>query len=125
MRDPEPRQSAACWIAATGDGSFYVANAGSATLSGYHVDGSGTVTLLPSVATTAGGPIDLVASPDGRFVYSENGGAGTIDEFAVQADGSLAAIGQSTRLDAHVIEPLRYDGRRSVAIHRHAVLGFR
>ena len=98
-------QKAACWIAAAG-GNFYVANVGSATSSAYNVAGNGTVTLLPTTASTAGGPIDLVASSDGRFLYSENGGAGTIDEFRVNADGSLTSIGQITGLAAHVIEGL-------------------
>jgi hypothetical protein len=43
-------------------------------------------------------------SSDGHFVYSENGGAGTIDEFRVEVDGSLTVIGQITGLAAHVIE---------------------
>jgi 6-phosphogluconolactonase (cycloisomerase 2 family) len=98
-------QSAACWIAAA-NGHLYVANAGSSTLSAYNVAADGTVTLLPTTASTAGGPIDLVASSDGRFVYSENGGAGTIDEFRVNADGSLMPIGRITGLAAHVIEGL-------------------
>jgi hypothetical protein len=58
------------------------------------------------VTPTAGGPIDVVASSDGRFVYSENGGAGTIDEFRVESSGALTAIGQVTSLAAHVIEGL-------------------
>jgi 6-phosphogluconolactonase (cycloisomerase 2 family) len=97
-------QAAASWIAAAGNGNFYVANAGSSTLSGYHVGAGGAVSLSPSTAATAGGPIDLAASSDGQFVYSENGGAGTIDEFRVEATGSLSAIGQITGLHAHVIE---------------------
>jgi 6-phosphogluconolactonase (cycloisomerase 2 family) len=97
-------QTAACWIAAAGNGRFYVANAGSATLSAYHVAADGTVTLLPATTPTAGGPIDLAVSADGRFVYSENGGAGTIDEFRVEANGALTSIGQITGLQAHVIE---------------------
>ena len=74
--------------------------------SAFNVAGNGTVTLLPTTASTAGGPIDLVASSDGRFLYSENGGAGTIDEFRVNGDGSLTSIGQITGLAGHVIEGL-------------------
>jgi 6-phosphogluconolactonase (cycloisomerase 2 family) len=97
-------QTAACWIAAAADGTFFVANAGSATLSGYRVAADGTVTLLPTTTATAGGPIDLAVSSDGHFVYSENGGAGTVDEFRVETNGSLTPIGQITGLSAHVIE---------------------
>src|SRR4051812_25891194 len=70
-------QKAACWIAATANSNFYVGNTGSASLSGFHVAADGSVTLLPGTTATAGGPIDLAASPDGLFLYSENGGAGT------------------------------------------------
>jgi hypothetical protein len=61
---------------------------------------------LSGTTTTAGGPIDLVSSSDGHFVYSENGGAGTIDEFRVESNGSLTSIGQISGLQAHVIEGL-------------------
>jgi 6-phosphogluconolactonase (cycloisomerase 2 family) len=98
-------QTAACWIAAA-NGHFYVANAGSATISAYNVASDGSVSLLPTTASTSGGPIDLVASSDGHLLYSENGGAGTIDEFRVNADGSLTSIGRITGLAAHVIEGL-------------------
>src|SRR5262249_61730144 len=96
-------QTAACWIAVA-NGNFFVANAGSGTLSTFHVAADGTVTLSPTTTPTAGGPRDLVASSDGRFLYSENGGAGTIDEFRVETNGSLPPIGQITRLGGHVIE---------------------
>jgi 6-phosphogluconolactonase (cycloisomerase 2 family) len=98
-------QSAACWIVRVGS-DFYVANAGSSTLSTFSVDAGGAVTLEPGTTPTAGGPIDVVASSDGHFVYSENGGAGTIDEFRVESNGGLTPIGQITGLNAHVIEGL-------------------
>jgi 6-phosphogluconolactonase (cycloisomerase 2 family) len=75
-------------------------------LSAYHVAGDGTVALLPTTTPTAGGPIDLVVSSDGRFVYSENGGADTVDEFRIETNGALTLIGQVTGLNAHVIEGL-------------------
>ena len=40
--------------------------------------------------------MDAVASPDGRDLYVRGGAAGTVDEFAVHADGSLTPIGSVT-----------------------------
>lgn len=40
-----------------------------------------------------GGPIDLAASSDDQFLYVESGGTGTVDEFRVNSDGALVAIG--------------------------------
>lgn len=90
-------QKAACW-SVIAKGYVYVANAGSASITGYR-DDHGVLSLLdPSgvTATTDAGPIDLAASSDGRFLYEEATGAGAIDEFAVNADGSLTRIGALT-----------------------------
>ena len=42
-------------------------------------------------ATTNPGPIDLAAS--GGYLYAETGTNGTVDEFAVNSDGTLTPIG--------------------------------
>jgi 6-phosphogluconolactonase (cycloisomerase 2 family) len=88
-------QAALCWIIGE-SGNFYVANAGSATISGYHVDANGTPTLIGStgvVGRTEAGAIDMAASSDQRFLYAESGGAGTVDEFQVNSDGTLTKLG--------------------------------
>jgi 6-phosphogluconolactonase (cycloisomerase 2 family) len=55
--------------------------------------------LLDAVAaTTNPGPIDLAAS--GGFLYAETGAQGTVDEFAVNGDGTLTPIGAVTVLPA-------------------------
>ena len=90
-------QKAACW-SVIAKGYLYVANAGSATITGYR-DDHGVLSLLdPSgvTATTDAGPVDLAASSDGRFLYEQATGAGAIDEFAVNDDGSLTRIGALT-----------------------------
>jgi 6-phosphogluconolactonase (cycloisomerase 2 family) len=77
-------------------GYFFVANAGSADLSGYAINSAGALSLINGskvAASTGGGPIDLAASGDGRYLYVESGGTGTVDEFRVSSDGSLVAIG--------------------------------
>ncbi|HSS10078.1 MAG TPA: hypothetical protein VLL25_09345 [Acidimicrobiales bacterium] len=88
-------QAAGCWIHAA-RGTYYVANTGSANLSGFHVDAQGHVSLVGTtgiVAATAGGPIDMAVAAGGRFLYLETAAAGTVYEFHVNADGTLTQIG--------------------------------
>ena len=98
-------QAAACWIAPGSSGRYFVANAGSNTISTYRVASNGHVSLSPTTAATSGGPIDLVTTPGDHYLYSENGGAGTIDEFAVHG-GSLTRIGTVNDLTAGTVEGL-------------------
>jgi 6-phosphogluconolactonase (cycloisomerase 2 family) len=88
-------QTALCWITAA-RGFFYVANAGSNNLSAYRVGVNGELSLVGStgvVASTGTGPIDMAATPDGQYLYAEAGGSGAVDEFAVNGNGTLTAIG--------------------------------
>jgi DNA-binding beta-propeller fold protein YncE len=88
-------QAATCWVTAA-RGYFFVANAGSADLSGYVINAAGALSLINGSqvsASTGGGPIDLAASSDGQYLYAESGGTGTVNEFRVNADGTLVAIG--------------------------------
>jgi 6-phosphogluconolactonase (cycloisomerase 2 family) len=94
LSDPKSQsdgQAALCWILRIGD-FYFVSNTGSNNLSSFTVDASGTPTLLQAVAaSTNPGPIDLATS--GGFLYAETGTNGTVDEFAVNGDGSLTPIG--------------------------------
>jgi 6-phosphogluconolactonase (cycloisomerase 2 family) len=95
-------QAATCWSVRIGD-HLYTANAGSNTISGYRIGAAGALSLLdPSgvSARTDAGPVDLAASPDGRFLYQEATGAGAVDGYAVAADGSLTSIGTVAGLPA-------------------------
>jgi 6-phosphogluconolactonase (cycloisomerase 2 family) len=97
-------QAALCWITTAG-GYYYVANAGSNDLSGYSIAPNGTPTLVGAtgvVATTDAGPIDIAASQDGSTVYSEDGGAGAVDEFHVNGGGSLTDLGSVAGLGAGI-----------------------
>ena len=76
-------------------GLFYVSNAGSATLSGFRSSLGGGLTLLGTTPTD-GGTVDASASADGRFLYTQTGASGIVDEFRVNGDGSLTAIGSVT-----------------------------
>lgn len=85
-------QAALCWVTRVGD-TFFVANAGSASISAYTIDAAGTPSLVGVAGRTEAGAIDLAGTPDGRFLYAESGGAGTVDVFAVGVGGTLAKVG--------------------------------
>jgi 6-phosphogluconolactonase (cycloisomerase 2 family) len=98
-------QKALCWITTAGE-YYYVANAGSNSVSAYVVSFNGTPTLVGStsegVASTDTGPIDLTASANGKFLYVEAGGAGAVDEFQVNPGGSLSDLGSVAGLGAGI-----------------------
>ena len=90
-RSASDGQTALCWILRVGD-VYYVSNTGSNDLSSFTVDSAGQPALLQAVAaTTNPGPIDLATS--GGYLYAETGTNGTVDEFAVNSDGTLTSIG--------------------------------
>ena len=90
-------QAALCWIQRVGR-FFYVSNTASNTLSSFTIEGGQPTLLAPVAATTETGPIDLTSPKGTRFLYAETGVLGTVDEFAVNADGTLTRIGTVTGL---------------------------
>ena len=95
-------QMAACW-SVVAQGHVFVANSGSANITGYNEDASGGLTLHDAsgvTAATGGGPVDMAVTQDGQFLYEEANAAGEIDEFHVNADGSLSLIGTVAGLGA-------------------------
>ena len=97
LTDPKSQpdgQVALCWIIRVGS-YYYVSNTGSNTLSGYTVAPDGQPSLIGTtgiVATTEPGPIDMTSPSGTSFLYAETGG-GTVEEFAVNSDGSLTQLG--------------------------------
>jgi 6-phosphogluconolactonase (cycloisomerase 2 family) len=89
--DSEPTgQLATCWVI-NSDGTFYVSNAASGTLSLF-TSARGVLTDHGTAATDAG-TIDAAASSDGRYLYVQAGGAGVLDIFHINWDGTLSANG--------------------------------
>jgi 6-phosphogluconolactonase (cycloisomerase 2 family) len=86
-------QAATCWVVGTG-GHLYVDNAGSGSVSIFDVTDSGLA--AGGQAGTHGGTIDAAVSSDARNLYVQTGATGTVDEFAIAADGSLTPIGSVT-----------------------------
>ena len=91
-------ETAACWVVVSSDGRFaYTTNAGSGSVSGYRIAFDGTITLLDSKGVTGktgkgSGPIDMVLSNDGRYLFTLNGGNNTIGAFKVHVDGNLSRL---------------------------------
>jgi 6-phosphogluconolactonase (cycloisomerase 2 family) len=95
-------QAATCWIVGA-RGFFYATNTGSDTITGYAQDSAGQLRLLSPdgvSARTDGGPIDIAATPSGRFVYELNGTGGTLGIYKVARDGGLTKTGSVTGLPA-------------------------
>jgi 6-phosphogluconolactonase (cycloisomerase 2 family) len=83
---------ALCWNSGA-NGFFYGSNSGSSTISSFTENAAGAPVLVNATAATAhAGTTDSVVSPDGKFFYVESGGAGTIDAYAIGANGSLTQI---------------------------------
>lgn len=84
-------QRLACWIARSGD-NFFVANVGTNNLSSYRIDADGNPILLAQTVTDPG-PIDLIATPDGQFLYAQAGTfGGDLDIYRISSDGTLTQI---------------------------------
>jgi 6-phosphogluconolactonase (cycloisomerase 2 family) len=87
-------EQATCWVVGA-DGRFYASNAGSASLSGFQPGPGGALSLFSTTPTDAG-TVDASATADGRFLYVQAGGAGNVDEYAIEASGTLGEIGSTT-----------------------------
>jgi 6-phosphogluconolactonase (cycloisomerase 2 family) len=87
-------QTATCWVAPA-QGYFFAANAGSASLTGFEAAPNGQLTDLGNT-TTDPGTVDASASSGGQFLYVQTGGNGVVDEYTVNANGSLNEIGSVT-----------------------------
>jgi DNA-binding beta-propeller fold protein YncE len=88
-------QSAACWVVRAGT-RVYVSNTGSGSLSGFRSQVGGQLLTPLGNTSTDSGTVDTTVTGGGHFLYAQTGGAGILDEFAVQPDGSLAPIGSLT-----------------------------
>ena len=94
--------AAVCWIATAGRYHF-VSNTGSSTLSSYHANVDGTVTLTgPPVATVSGGagaPIDLAVTEEDRYLYAQDALNGVVQGLRIGAGGSLTLVETVDDLD--------------------------
>ena len=85
----ETKQVATCWLTPAA-GYYYTSNAGSSTLTGFQDTFGGQLTLLGKTETHPG---TVDGASVGSLLYVQGGKDGTVDEFQVQANGSLENLG--------------------------------
>jgi len=81
-------QTAACWVAVTGN-IAWVVNTGTATISSFQIGNDGSLSLINDDAAFTGDgstPIDLAASSDGAYLYVLLSATGQIASYGI--DGS-------------------------------------
>ncbi|MFI6847286.1 lactonase family protein [Kitasatospora sp. NBC_00085] len=88
-------QAATCWIVGVRD-LLYASNAGSSTLTGLRTTDRGRQLTVLGNTPTDPGTVDAAISSNGRYLYAQTGINGIVDEFAINTDGSLAALGSQT-----------------------------
>ena len=80
-------QPGTCWVAPARR-YLFTGNTGERATSGYQSGASGQLTCSVPLRTDPG-TVDASASSNGRFLYVQTGGNGIVDEFQVNANGSL------------------------------------
>jgi 6-phosphogluconolactonase (cycloisomerase 2 family) len=95
--------AAQCWNLRIGR-FVYGADTGSNAISGFRIGAHGSLSFIGTgvVAQTGAGPIDMATSAVGSVLYQENGVAGSVDEFTVNRNGSLAPLGSIVGLGAGI-----------------------
>jgi 6-phosphogluconolactonase (cycloisomerase 2 family) len=71
-------------------GYVYMTTSSTGVIDQYAIDyQSGALSPVGTPVQAGNNPVRLVAAPNGKFVYVVNQGDSTVQEFAVQGDGSL------------------------------------
>ena len=71
---------------------LYTGNTAANSTSGYVSNSNGQLSLLGATPTDPG-TVDGSVSSDGHYLYVQTGGNGIVDEFQINANGSLTEIG--------------------------------
>lgn len=89
-------QNAVCWVVLSNDQMVgYATNTGSASISLFKINFDGTMKPLErggQTVPTGNGPLDLVLTQDGRYLYTLNSADDTIRAFRVLAGGRLTPL---------------------------------
>ncbi len=95
-------QAATCWIAGNPQYAF-TANTASSNISSYSVNrGKGTLELIEAMAGYGNLDIDIAVTPNGRFLYALNAGAGSIGMFRVDPGGELVDLGMADEIPVEI-----------------------
>ncbi|MCE9593055.1 MAG: lactonase family protein [Planctomycetes bacterium] len=103
-------ETAACWIALTGDGRFaYATNTGSGTVTGYRVNPTTAVLEildddgLTGVLGAGTNPLDAGITKDDRLLFVLSPATNEIAEFTVRNDGSLEKLPSAFGIPSHAV----------------------
>lgn len=78
---------------ASAETRLYVANAGSDSIGGFSIaDDGGLTALNGSPYATAGGPLGVSITPDGKHLYASNSLAGSVSAFSIGNGGALSPV---------------------------------
>jgi 6-phosphogluconolactonase len=80
---------AACWVAVSPNGKLAYTGNASGSISGFAIDGDGTLTPIGTVPIAS--PRDLDFSRNGRFLYAV-GSTGRVTGYRVGSDGELEQV---------------------------------
>jgi 6-phosphogluconolactonase (cycloisomerase 2 family) len=73
---------------------LYVANGGGNSISAYSIDPlSGALTAISGTFSTSGSPSALAVSNDGKYLYATDKDIAELDQFTINADGTLTSAG--------------------------------
>jgi 6-phosphogluconolactonase (cycloisomerase 2 family) len=86
---------ATCWVTRSG-AYFYASSTGSASLESFNSSAGGALLTLLGNAETDPGTVDASVTRNGDFIYVQAGITGTVDEFAIGAQGALNKVGVVT-----------------------------
>ncbi len=91
-------QTAPCWIEISHDGQYlFTVNTASSSISRYHIQSNGTLTLLGSTPfknPTGLRPFDARLAPNGKYLYVVDAGLDAVSVFAVDG-GTLTELSAS------------------------------
>jgi 6-phosphogluconolactonase len=113
---------------------IFVSEAGTGSASSYALSEDGDLAVISAAVTTKQkAPCWLIATHDGRFVYTANAGSGSISGFSVAHDGNLKALNADGRTavtgdGSHPVDmALSRDGRflYNLANGNGTILGFK
>lgn len=116
------------------EGRLFVSEAQNSTASSYFVSPEGELEVISgAIPTKQAAACWLIASHDGRFVYTANAGSGSISGFSVSHDGSLQPISADGRTGvigdgSHPVDMTQsHDGRflYNLANGNGTIVGFR
>ncbi len=75
---------------------LYVANSGDNTISAYSINAlTGALTPISGTFSAPGGPVALSVSNDGKYLYVIEKSAGELEQFTINADGTLTSAGSA------------------------------